>query len=121
MCTRQRIINLVLVQRIIYDHGNISARDVVNALHVDKSYLSRMLKKFEMNKIVERKASGEDSRLSYIYLTEKGKSLTERLIAESDLQVEKELAGISDEDLDKLSCHMAEIINILRGERNGNH
>lgn len=105
----------------IYDHEKISARDVVSALHVDKSYLSRILKKFEVNGIVERKVSGEDSRLSLIFLTAKGISLTERLIAESNLQVEKELAGICDDDLDKLSYHMAEIIKILGGKRDGDY
>lgn len=105
----------------IYDYGKISARDIVKTLCIDKGYLSRMLKKFEAGGIVKREESGEDSRLSEISLTAKGKSLTERLAAESNLQVEKELAGISDDDLEKLSCHMAEIIKILGGGRDGDH
>ncbi len=39
----------------IYDHREISARDIVNALHVDKGYLSRILKKFEAESILEKK------------------------------------------------------------------
>lgn len=103
----------------IYHHEKISARDVVQILHVDKSYLSRILKKFEMNGIVERKVSKEDTRLSLIILTADGKALAERLMIESNLQVEKKLTGISNEDLDKLSCYMNEIIKILGGKRDG--
>jgi len=105
----------------IYDHEKISARDIVNILYVDKSYLSRILKKFEMNKIVERKVFKKDSRLSLIILTTEGKSLVERLIAESNLQVAKKLVGIPDGCLDKLSYHMNEIIKVLEGKKDGNY
>lgn len=105
----------------IFDHEKISARDIVNTLCIDKSYLSRMLKKLEMRGIVERKESEEDSRRAMIFLTENGKTITEKLIAESNMQIEKELAGISDCDLDKLSYHLAEIIRILGGKESGDY
>lgn len=105
----------------IYDHDKISARDIVNNLRIDKSYVSRMLKKFEMRGIVERKESEEDARRAVLLLTESGKNITKKLIAESNLQVEKELTGIADCDLDKLSYHLAEIIRILGGKENGDY
>ena len=75
----------------IFDHDKISARDIVNNLRIDKSYVSRMLKKFEMRGIVERKESEEDARRAVLLLTESGKNITKKLIAESNLQIEKEL------------------------------
>lgn len=105
----------------IFDNERISARDIVNTLRIDKGYLSRMLKRFEMRGLVERKESEEDSRRALIFLTEDGKAVAEKLIAESNMQVEKELAGISDCDLDELSDHFAEIIRILGGKENGNY
>lgn len=105
----------------IFDNERISARDIVNTLRIDKGYLSRMLKRFEMRGLVERKESEEDSRRALIFLTEDGKAVAEKLIAESNMQVEKALAGISDCDLDELSGHFAEIIRILGGKENGNH
>lgn len=107
--------------RILYEifaHKKISARDIVNNLCIDKSYVSRMLKKFEMRGIVERKESEEDSRRAMIFLTEKGKNIAEKLIAESNMQIERELTGISAYDLDELSYHLAEIIRILGGKEN---
>lgn len=105
----------------IFGCKKISARDIVKTLGVDKSYLSRMLKKFETGGIIERKESEEDSRRAMIFLTENGKTICEKLIAESNMQVGKELAGISDQDLDRLSYHLAEIIKILRGKENGDY
>lgn len=103
----------------IYDEHEISATDIVNALHVDKGYLSRILKKFETKSIIEKKASGADSRRTLISLTESGKALAENLIAESNMQIEKELVSLSADDMDKLACHMRNIVDILGGTQNG--
>lgn len=99
----------------IYDHREISARDIVSALHVDKGYLSRILKKFEMESVIEKRVSEVDSRLSLISLTESGMLLAEKLIAESNTQISKELAGLSGDGMDKLTYHINEIIHILEG------
>lgn len=104
----------------IYEKKEISARDVVNNLHVDKGYLSRILKKFELKSLINREVSEDDSRLTVISLTKKGETLAEKLIMESVQQVERDIMGISDSDLDKLSYHLEEIIEILGGKDNGN-
>lgn len=103
----------------IYDEHEISATDIVNVLHVDKGYLSRILKKFEAKSIIAKKASKADSRRTLITLTEKGKALAENLIAESNMQIAKELASLSADDMDKLVYHMKNIVNILGGMQNG--
>lgn len=100
----------------IYDHREISARDIVSALHVDKGYLSRILKKFEMESVIEKKVSKVDSRRSLISLTESGMLLAEKLIAESNIQISKELEGLSEDGMDKLTYHINEIIHILEGK-----
>lgn len=97
----------------IYERGEISARDIVSNLHVDKSYLSRILKKFESQFLIERKLSANSSRLMLISLTEKGKMLAESLIADSNCQVEKYIIELSDSDLDNLSYHLEQITEIL--------
>ena len=99
----------------IYENKEISARDIVNNLHVDKGYLSRILKKLESKSLINREASNDDSRLTVISLTNNGETLAENLIGESIRQVEKDIMGISDSDLDKLSYHLEEIIEILGG------
>lgn len=103
----------------IYDRREISAKDIVHTLHVDKGYLSRILKKFQQQSIIEKKASEADCRRTLITLTESGTDLAENLITESNIQIAKELVGLSENEMDKLICHMNEIINILEGDRHG--
>lgn len=100
----------------IYESKEISARDIVSNLHVDKSYLSRVLKKLESKSLIKRERSSDDSRRTLISLTGNGKMLAESLIAESNHQIEKNITGISDDDLDKLSYHLEQIIKILGGK-----
>lgn len=102
----------------IYENKEISARDIVRKIYVDKSYLSRILKKFESNSLINRKISYDDSRMTIISLTKKGEALAENFIMESNRQIEKDIVGISESDLDKLSYHLEKIIEILEGERN---
>lgn len=99
----------------IYENSQICARDIVRNLHVDKSYLSRTLKKFETELLIERKQAENHAHLLIITLTGKGKKLTESLIEESNYQIMQDLAELSKEDLDELSDHLAQITEILGG------
>ena len=69
----------------IYDNERISATEIVSRLHVDKGYLSRILKKFETKALVTRTASKSDSRKAMISLTDTGWVLAEKMISESNL------------------------------------
>ncbi|MCZ4065584.1 MarR family transcriptional regulator [Oxalobacter aliiformigenes] len=100
----------------IYEQGKIRATDIVSRLHVDKGYLSRILRRFEDRAIIQKKASGTDLRRSVISLTETGTCLAESLIAESNRQIAEELTSLSENDLDRLTDLMSEIIEILEGK-----
>ena len=105
----------------IFDKKEICARDIVSSLHIDKGYLSRILKKFESRSLIRRTISKDDSRMTLISLTGNGKALAADFIAESNRQIEKDIMQISESDLDRLSCHLEEIMKILGGEENENH
>lgn len=100
----------------IYESEETSARDIAGNLHVDKSYLSRILKRFREKSLIERKLSSDDSRKTLISLTENGKTLVESLIMESNHQIEKSIMGIAEDDLEKLSYHLAQIVKVLGGK-----
>lgn len=104
----------------LYEREVISAKDIVYNLHVDKGYLSRILKKFESKSILKREMSSNDSRLTLISLTKEGKKLAERLIMDSNCQIRQCIIGLSDSDLDKLSYHLEQITEILGGIRSEN-
>lgn len=100
----------------LYEQGKISATDIVSSLHVDKGYLSRILRQFEHRAVIQKEASNTDLRRSVISLTETGTSLAESLIAESNRQIAEELTGLSENDLDRLTELMGEITDILEGK-----
>src|ERR1700744_2861520 len=61
--------------RLIYEihhAGSIQASQVMAIMHIDKSYLSRILQKLEKEKVVARTKSPEDGRAVLLTLTEKG-------------------------------------------------
>lgn len=104
----------------IYENKEISARDIVKNIHIDKSYLSRILKKFESKFLIKRELSEQDSRIVFLSLTAEGEALAKKLIMESNRQIEENIIKLSDKDLDQLSYHLEKIIEILENE-NENH
>lgn len=106
----------------IYVNKEISARDIVKNIHIDKSYLSRILKKFESKFLIKRELSEQDSRIVFLSLTAEGEALAKKLIMESNRQIEENIIKLSDKDLDQLSYHLEKIIEILENENeNENH
>ncbi|MCW3119859.1 MAG: MarR family transcriptional regulator [Chitinophagaceae bacterium] len=63
---------LRVLQAIRFQDG-IQARDIIQLLNIDKSYLSRILLKFEKTKLVNKTTSGEDRRSHCLHLTPAGK------------------------------------------------
>lgn len=68
--------------RILFEikvHAKCIQSDIAKTLHIDKSYLSRLMKRFYKNGLIEKDKSEQDKRATYISLTEKGSVETERL------------------------------------------
>jgi len=62
--------------RVLYEigHGNrLTASDIARALDLDPGYLSRLLRNFEKQKLIERKPSAQDARQSHLMLTPRGR------------------------------------------------
>jgi DNA-binding MarR family transcriptional regulator len=91
----------------------IDTSEIIDALLIDKSYLSRVLKKFEKNNLITRSKSEKDSRASQISLTEKGLSELNVLNTLADRQFEELLKDLSSTDIKQLALHMNSIIEIL--------
>lgn len=102
--------------RILFEispEGKIDTSEIIDAMFIDKSYLSRVLKKFEKNKLITKSKSKKDSRASQIALTEKGIAELNILNALADSQFEGLLKGLSSTDLKQLALNMNSIIEIL--------
>ncbi len=97
----------------IYYHESITAGEIVQALGIDKSYLSRMLATFEKKKLVAKKRSGEDARILFLLLTARGRKEFEMLDAAQYSQIENILKRLSSVDCEMLVTYMTEIKKIL--------
>ncbi|MHB8075939.1 bifunctional helix-turn-helix transcriptional regulator/GNAT family N-acetyltransferase [Desulfosporosinus fructosivorans] len=73
------------------------ANTLVNRLGIDRSYMSRMLLKFEQNGLITKTVSETDTRVSYIQLTDKGWQDFNDLNEKSNEQIKKLIEPLSDE------------------------
>lgn len=92
--------------------------EIAKILHMDKSYLSRIVKRFYREGLIEKEKSDEDKRATYISLTEKGCEETERLIELTNAQIAAKINKLSFDECNELCDAMDTVISIFgRGER----
>lgn len=102
--------------RVLFElkmHGTCIQSDIVKILHIDKSYLSRLIQRFCKRGLMEKVKSEGDRRATKITLTPKGLEETERLIALIDAQIESQVKGFSLEECEKLCSSIRTMISIL--------
>lgn len=97
----------------LYHNGAMSASDLISLLHIDKGYLSRLLKQFEKKKLVHRKQSKEDARSSVLELTAIGRKEFEALNKVQDARITTILNQLSPKECRKLLLHMNSVKTIL--------
>lgn len=97
----------------IYDNEGCNAAHIARQMNIDKSYLSRIIKKYENNGYIVKRASKADSRSLNLYLTDKGLEKTENLIVKSNLQIGSMIENLGIKDCNKLIESFDTIICIL--------
>ncbi|MCD8049621.1 MAG: MarR family winged helix-turn-helix transcriptional regulator [Clostridia bacterium] len=112
--------------RILFEmniRGMCTQSDIVKILHIDKSYLSRIIGRFCAMGLAEKIKAEDDKRCVKITLTEKGKAETERLIELTNSRIGEQIARLSVGDCDLLCGALNTAIEILeKGEKeNANH
>ena len=91
----------------------ITANEIVPLLRIDKSYLSKIIIRFEKRKFLSKKVSSSDGRAYHLALTALGKkefAVYDRL---SDEYVKQILGQISERDCEVLVECMRKITGIL--------
>lgn len=109
----------IVETRILFEikvHGKCIQSDIAKTLHIDKSYLSRLIKRFYKNGLIEKDKSYEDKRATYITLTEKGSKETERLITVTNNRIRTKISKLSASECDKLCNALNTVILILGKE-----
>jgi len=110
-----------LVQaRVLFELNNkskIYAKDLVDKLNLDPTYLSKVLKQFKQKGLITRQVSEEDSRKHILSLTLKGQDEYSRLREISNIQIASLIQGLTDEEKRCLVSSMDNIEKLLNSEK----
>lgn len=82
-------------------------------LDIDAGYLSRILARFEADRLVVRERSGTDARRRVIRLTDQGQAAYALLDTRSATEIEQLLSRLTEEDQRRLTASMETIKEIL--------
>ena len=103
--------------RVLYElanGGSTTATALGNELGLDAGYLSRILRKFQDQLLIERVPSESDARNMLLTLTEKGKSEFAPLNAASNAEVKVMLTKLTAEEQRQLLGSMQRIERLLQ-------
>ena len=103
--------------RILYEiqvGQPISASQIMATMHIDKSYLSRVLKKLEKENLIRKESSAHDARTTLLSLTPEGLAVFTTLNHASDEQINALLGTLPPTQHQALVEHMQAIHTILR-------
>ncbi len=98
----------------VYRKQGINATEICERLHMDKSYVSRILAKFEKDGFLTREIVPGSKGIKQLYLTEAGKEEAKLIDQNGDKQISEKLKNMEKEDCDRLCEAMALIEKILR-------
>ena len=102
-----------VLYEIYHGRGVMTASELIALLGLDKGYLSRILRQFEKDKLLEKKRSGTDKRSFYLCLSKKGSEVFGKLDRASQEQLVRLFESLTDEELRRLMRHMKEIREII--------
>lgn len=87
--------------------------EVANNLELDKSYTSRILKRFEKNGLIRKSPSATDSRSVDLSLTTAGQELVSELDDRSNQQIQDLLTDLSTDEQKQFYQAMTTLNNLL--------
>jgi DNA-binding MarR family transcriptional regulator/GNAT superfamily N-acetyltransferase len=106
--------------RVIYEiahRDSPAAAEIADDLKLDRGYLSRMLKRFEDQEIIERTPSSDDARVNHLSLTSKGRRIFRALDTRASDEVETLLRRTPPAEQQQLLAAMRTIEQILGPRR----
>lgn len=102
--------------RILFElkqNRKMMANDLTDILHLDKSYISRLIRNFKQKDIITREISKADRRNLIIELTPKGERVVDTLISITNQEILKLIQNLTPEACDDLCKSMKQIMNIF--------
>ena len=101
------------VLHAIHIQEGITANEIVPLLHIDKSYLSKIIIRFEKKRLLAKKVSASDGRAYELWLTSAGRKVFEGYDRKSDEFVRQMLVQLREGECEELVGCMRRITEIL--------
>ncbi|RXM44111.1 bifunctional helix-turn-helix transcriptional regulator/GNAT family N-acetyltransferase, partial [Flavobacterium sp. YO12] len=104
--------------RILYEISEnkiIAAQKITEILNLDKGYLSRILKRFSKENLIEKVACDNDKRIFNIKLTPSGIGLLDFLNIKSEKQIEAKIEKLNFFEKENLQTSIQNVKNLLSG------
>lgn len=104
--------------RILFElkqNEQMSANRFIDMLHLDKSYISRLIRNFEKKELITRITNPDDKRALIIQLTPKGLAETERLIERTNREIYQLIDPFDFATCEELCRAMKKVIDIFSG------
>ena len=101
--------------RILFElktHAGCTQSDIAKKLHIDKSYLSRIIRKFAQKGLVEKSKFDGDRRAEILSLTSLGDTETDHLIELANERISSQISCFSSEECDILFSSLNTILTI---------
>lgn len=101
--------------RLLYEIGTqgTDLRALRARLDLDSGYMSRLLRALERQQLIEASPSQEDARRRTVALSRKGRRELAEYNKQSDAHAKSVLAGLTEEQRDRLVAAMAEVERLL--------
>ncbi|MBU3569199.1 MarR family transcriptional regulator [Priestia aryabhattai] len=97
----------------IYNTNNCTAKNIQERLDLDGGYVSRIIKKFEIEKMIYKQKCKDDGRNHLLYVTSHGELIYKELEKKANQQVEYILGSLDHDQQQKLVATMNTIQEIL--------
>lgn len=90
--------------------NHCTANDLVNQLEIDRSYMSRIIKRLDKHGLITKIQSEQDNRVNFIVITEKGAYTIGLLNKKSDEQIANFIQHLSQDEV----CKVLDAMEIIK-------
>lgn len=97
----------------IYESEGCNAAHIAQLMNIDKSYLSRIIKRHEKDGYIHRERSTGDGRSYHLFLTDAGRLRAEDFIRKSNEEIGKAINGLSSEEERQLTAALETVTRLL--------
>ncbi len=97
-----------VLEYLLYHDGAVQ-KQIAAACHIEPATITSVLLGMKKNGLIIRKNRNNNRRSLYVYLTDKGRELAERIRSEFEIVEENALVGFSDTEKEMLTRLLARV------------